>query len=273
MALIRNVLKGLFVIIITFIVFIALKNVMGDIGGMPESFKAAYGDSIFIKAGLFYPAVITLFLIIFIHLLLNYCYLFKYIGLVPNKRGIMYGLLFGGLWFLGFIELIVTYHSNYQRHILSGIRDLISLSIFGLMIGILFKNNSIKTVKRHESLFVIIPVAGFFALFHGIQYHLTFKEIEQSANNIFIILWLLMIGAWIGIMYYYLAPSSNKVVFKVCFFSLNVFGINWLLYTSFYNLFLDIPYNDILIRCTFDSFGVLIGVMIYELLRRTRNFA
>lgn len=268
MALIRNVLKGLFAIIITFIVFIALKSVIGDIGGMPESFKAAYDDSIFIKAGLFYPAVITLFLMIFIHLLFNFCYLQKYIGLVPSKRGIVYGALFGGLWFFGFMELIVTYHSNFQRHLLSGIRDLISLSIFGLMIGILFKRDAIKTVKRQESLFVIIPVAVFFAIFHGIQYQLTFKGIEQSANDILTVLWLLMIGAWIGFMYYFIAPSSNNIVFKASFFSINVFGLNWLFYTSFYNLFLDIPYSDIVIRCAFDSFGVLIGVMVYELLKK-----
>lgn len=222
----KTVLKSILIVIITFAVFILLNNTIAHVGGMPQAFKNAYPESYFIKTGIFYPAIILFMTVILIHMLLNYVYLQKHIPCKAQIRGTLYGFAFGMLWFIGFLELIVTYHSDFSRHIASGVRDLISLTVFGILAGIFFTTKTNTNEKKRESIGVMLYTSGFFAIFHGIQYYLTNKAIEQHVDDIVTVFWLLAIGAWIGIMYYYLSPKINNIAGKITFFAINSFGIN-----------------------------------------------
>jgi hypothetical protein len=265
----KTMLKSIFIVIMTFAVFILLKNTIAQVGGMPQSFKDAYQESYFIRSGTFYPAIILLMTVILIHMLLNYIYLQKHIQCMTQVKGTLYGLAFGILWFFGFLELVVTYHSDFFRHVTSGVRDLISLTVFGILAGLCFTTKAVDSDRKGESLGVMLYTSVLFALFHGIQYFFTFKAIEQHIDDIFTVVWLLSTGAWIGIMYYYLSPKIENRVLKTIFFSVNTFGINWLLYTSFYHLFLDMPVYDLLIRCIFDMSGIWLGLLLYEFTKTT----
>lgn len=262
--ILKPLLKGILIIILTFTVFILLKNIFAQVGGMPQSFKNAYPESYFIKTGTFYPAIILLMIMIFIHLLLNYICLQKTIPYRNCLKGLLYGAAFGILWFFGFLELVFTYHSDFFRHASSGLRDLLSLIVFGILAGIFFTTKTPSIEKHREAVGVMLYTAIFFTVFHGAQYYLTFTAIKQQVDDISIVFWLLGTGAWIGLMYYGLSPKMENILKKTMFFACNTFGINWFLYTSFYHLFLDIPVLDLLIRCGFDIAGIFLGLFLYE---------
>lgn len=228
----KTILKSIPIVIITFAVFILLKNTIAQVGGMPQAFKNAYPESYFIKTGIFYPAITLFMTVILIHMLLNYIYLQKHIPCKAQVRGTLYGLAFGTLWFFGFLELIVVYHSDFFRHVASGVRDLVTLTVFGILAGIFFTTKTNTIEKKRESIGVMLYTSVFFAIFHGIQYYLTLNAIEQHVDDIVTVFWLLATGAWIGIMYYYLSPRINNIAGKITFFAINTFGINWLLYTA-----------------------------------------
>jgi hypothetical protein len=266
--ILKTILKTIFIVSMTFAVFILLKNTIAQVGGMPQSFKDAYHESYFIRTGTFYPAIILLMTVILIHLLWNYVYLNKTIHCLTHFKGTWYGLAFGILWFFGFLELVVIYHSNFFRHVASGVRDLISLTVFGSLAGICFTTKAVNIDRKGESPGVILYSSVLFALFHGVQYSFTFTALEQHVDDLFAVVWLLSTGGWIGIMYYYFSPKIDNIVLKTTFFAVNTFGINWLLYTSFYHLFLEIPAFDLLIRCIFDILGILLGLLLYEYAKR-----
>lgn len=260
----KTILKSILIVIVTFAVFILLNNTIAQVGGMPQTLKNAYPESYFIKTGIFIPAIILFMTAILIHMLLNYIYLEKHIPCTAQVRGTLYGLAFGMLWFIGFLELIVTYHSDFSRPVASGVRDLVSLTVFGILAGIFFTTKTNTIEKKRESIGVMLYTSVFFAIFHGVQYYLTNKAIEQNVDDFVTVFWLLATGAWVGIMYYYLSPKINNIAGKITFFAINSFGINWLLYTSFYLLFLDMPVVDVLIRVGFDILGISLGLLMYE---------
>ncbi|HBV87900.1 MAG TPA: hypothetical protein DEF42_14865 [Desulfosporosinus sp.] len=261
------ILKSLIVIIVTILTFGLASKMIGDVGNMPQSLINTYGESIFIVKGAKLPAIIGLCSLIMVFLLINF-YLIK--DGIHNKRlfkGLIYGCSFGILWFFGFTELIVIFDSGSFSHLESSIRDFTSLTVFGLVSGMLLCKSENTKIKRNPRSLLAIPIVAItFAVFHGAQYYFTLEPINLKINSSMDVLWLLATGAWIGFMYYLFRPGiklKNKYL-GVLFFSFSVFGTNWLLYTSFYNIFLDIPLWDVLLRCFSSSTGVYIGLAAYE---------
>lgn len=263
----RNILKGALVIIFTFAVFLIVKRMIADVGGMPLVLIRAYQPAFFALRGIVPVAASALMFIIMVHLLLNFKRSANSIRCAPSVRGALYGFMYGALWFLGFLEMYFVNGSSLQRHALSGVRDVIALSAFGLFAGLMFlPRERIKTAG--ESLIVVVPVSACFAMCHQAQYFIAFPEIDQHVHDAPGLLWLLACGAWIGVMYYFLRPAIDGTYRRILFFSANMFGVNWLLYNSFYCVFLDIPSRDILIRTGFDIAGVFLGLCLYESMRK-----
>ena len=266
----RNILKGSLVIIFTFAVFLIVKRMIADVGGMPHVLVSAYQPAFFALRGIVPAAASVLMLIIMIHLLLNYIRGANTIRCVPPVRGALYGFMYGALWFLGFLEMYFVNGSSLQRHALSGARDVIALSAFGLFAGLMFIPRE-RVATACESLIVVVPVSACFAVFHQAQYFIAFPEVNQHVHDVSGLIWLLACGAWIGVMYYFLRPSMEGIHRRILFFSANMFGVNWLLYNSFYRVFLDIPVGDILIRTGFDVAGVSLGLYLYESMRKAER--
>lgn len=264
-------LKSVVAIVVTFGIFLLMRRIAGDVGGMPQVFRDAFEPSVFVRTETFTPAIVALMSVILLHLLINFLMLRDHMRISPPLRGAVYGLLFGGLWFIGFLELVVIYDSSLERHVLSGVRDLVTLTCFGIVSGLLFSGG---LRSRHERRFApdaglaAVFVAIAFSAFHWAQYPLTLNPIEQSVDDAGSVLWLLATGAWIGAMYAFLGHDRLRPTARVLFFSFNTFGLNWLFYTSFYLLFLDMPVADTLLRCAFDSVGVAVGLLLFERLRK-----
>ncbi|KGK91486.1 hypothetical protein DP73_03510 [Desulfosporosinus sp. HMP52] len=270
-------LKNLTVIIITILTFGSVSKLIGGVGNMPKSLIHTYGESIFVSNGVKLPAIIVLCSLIMVFLLINFNLIKDGIHNNRHFKGLIYGCSFGILWFFGFTELIVIFDSGNFSHIESSIRDFMSLTVFGLLSGMLLCKSEITTIKRTPRSLMAVPfVAIMFAFFHGAQYYFTLEPINLRINSFIDILWLLTTGGWIGFMYYLFSPGikfKNKYV-GIIFFSYSVFGTNWLLYTSFYNIFLAIPLWDVILRCLTSCTGVLVGLTAYQylLVKQDSNF-
>ena len=260
--------KNIMVYMISLAIYPLIKKIAGTtIGNVPQIIRDNYADSYFIKKGWDLPALIILMSTIIVFLLINF-HIIKD-GIHNNRllKGLIYGFSIGVLWFAGFIEMIVFFYSKNIGHVYSGIRDLSFLTFFGLIAGcILCKSDNTK-IKRKSGNFLVIPfVAIFFAIFHGLQFYLTYQPIHVTINSFVDVLWLLATGSWIGFMYYLFSPGINfkKKYHGIMFFAFSVFGTNWLLYNSFYYIFVNAPFTDLFVRCISDILGVFIGLIIFE---------
>ncbi|MCX8131524.1 MAG: hypothetical protein N3I35_15705 [Clostridia bacterium] len=271
------IIKNFLVLIITILMFGAASKLINGTGNMPQFLIDAYESSMFLKTGTKTLAIISLCSIITVFLLLNFHMIKE--GIHNNRlvKGLIYGGSFGIVWFFGFTEFIVINHSeNALQHLRSSIRDLLCLSLFGLVAGALLCKSQNNRMKRNLSSLVSIPfIALFFAVFHGTQLYFTFRSVaeRQTISGLLDIIWLLAFGMWIGFMYYLFCPGirfKNKYL-KSLFFSYSIFGTNWLLFNSFYNIFLDIPLWDLFIRCFTGCTGIFIGLVVYEYVLGTRR--
>jgi hypothetical protein len=264
--------KTLVLFLTTFLAFIAIKNLigavgMGDMDGIPSSLVAAYGPSVFVRNNMLAPAFFTMIITIVVHMFV--CFLVLEKGMRQKKilKGLLFGAAFGALWAFGFLELAVVFKSDLSIQIKSAIRDASAFAVFGSLAGILFgSKTAISEPGRKNGPLAVALCALGFALFHGIQYRLAFPAIETSMNSGFSVLWLLCAGGWIGFMYLLMIPGIKKRgrYFNVLFFTVAVVGIDWTLFTFFFNLYLDIPVIHLVIRCLFDLAGIALGLSAYE---------
>jgi hypothetical protein len=126
---------------------------------MPILFIEKYQSSIFIRNNILQLSLIAVMVICLIHIGLNYLLQKDNILINGKYGGMVFGLLFGILWFLGFIELIVIYQSDSLKHLLSACRDLLTLAAFGIFLGLLIP----KTIKLNmitPRYLLIIPIVG-----------------------------------------------------------------------------------------------------------------
>jgi hypothetical protein len=259
-------IKIIIVFMTTIIAFFILKKIFVDVGGMPESFKKVYSESIFSNRGIITPVLFIIFITILFHLLINYIKLNYNIPVSNKTRGLVFGGIYGILWFLGFLELSVVYNSNIYRHLLSAIRDMLTLLVFGAAAGLMFTKKTNKYSIDRKT-FLAIPFVGvFFLIMHWAQYGITFHELNQTIDNGWQILYLFCLGSWIGFMYLFLRQSDKNSLWNIFFFAFNLIGVNWILYTSFYLVFLNLPIFDLIIRCLFDLIGITVGVVFVEVL-------
>lgn len=258
-----TILRYASIIVCTFAVFLVCRKLIGATGRFPKTFADLYAPSVFIKTGTFVPAMIGLNAAILVLLISQFRLVQIALPGRPWQKGLLYGASFGLLWFIAFFELIFVYGSEHPiNHIFSGLRDLCTLSSCGLLAGLLFGEDRPKIDQRErESPFSILVVAAFFSLGHFLQYAVTFPGLTQEIDKLDSILWLTGLGLWIGFQYYLFSPGlrGRNLLFRNLHFSVLVFGSNWLLYNSFYALFLDIPLWGIFIRCFAGVLGVFVG--------------
>ncbi len=214
------VTKILIIFFATFVSFFILKSIFANVGGMPESFKKVYPESIFVKLGIINPILFLVFTIILLHLLINYIKIYTKIPFKSEIRGSIFGGMFGILWFLGFLELSIVYNSNITRHLLSAFRDMLSLLIFGTISGLLFKTkrNTNKYSWNIINLLAILFVGIFFLIMHILQYSLTLLKLNQTVSNWLQIFYLFSLGSWIGFMYTLLRQPDKKPIWNIIFF-------------------------------------------------------
>lgn len=237
-------------------------------GAFPQYFQDAFGPSIFVKTGTLTWALAVLMVVILVCFYVNFHRTGRRLHRKAPVAGLLYGFSFGALWFVGFLEMGTIYPSEEPiRHVLSGVRDGLMLTLSGLAAGLVLRSVPSAAEPRQRGDWLIVPlVATGFAVFHGAQYYVTAAVLHQGIRNLESVLFLLGLGGVTGWMAWLHRPLRPDLPGwkRGLHFTMIYFGVNWVLYSSFYLLFLDIPLLDFAIRCAADLAGVLCGWLVFE---------
>lgn len=271
------VLRSMAGICITISMFLTLKMILGNPSSIPESIREHYPPSYLARHGRENLGYLVLILFVQIHWIGNFRRIQRRIDRYPLIQtlahkgipaGFILGAAFGLLWFIAFLELGTVFYPRIElRCILSGVRDLVTLSLSGLVYSLLFPSTSspekgiTDTIEKPT---VIVYIAAGTALFHWSQYMVTFSLVPTRMSGAPALLWLAGLGVWIGAMYYLFADRSKSLLARGAGFFLNLFGGNWILYNLFYNPAVSVPIFDIVLRSFAGILGGFAGLLVYH---------
>jgi hypothetical protein len=240
-------------------------------GGVPASIADQYPESVFVANDIFFPALAVYMLVALGAYVCCFVLIQQRMPGTKLTKGLKYGISFAGLWFFGFVELPLFYDATFGRVLQSSLRDGVALIVCGVVASFFWgTDNSSAQPRPRQELMVIPIIAACFAIGHGIQYSLTFRAITlphiNAVHDPLDVAWLLMTGAWVGVMYYLLKPGLpfQSLFANTCLFAGVIFGVNWGFFNFFYNLFVDVPIPDLCVRVGLGLLSVFFGVFVYE---------
>jgi hypothetical protein len=253
------------------VVLLLARKLFVSEGNLPEIIPRHYTESVFATSGVLYPALAVYMLVILVAYALVFAAIQQRLPGRKITKGGLYGALFAGLWFFGFLELWLFYDAPLWGKVLSAFRDGITLITCGILVAFFWGTDTERISERSQREWLSIPIIGVcFAIGHGVQYALTFRAISTSYINAIHdpldVVWLLSTGTWIGWMYYVLKPGlpSRTLGGHALFFAIIIFGINWALYNFFYNIFVNVPVQDVGIRVGLGVLGVGCGIILSQ---------
>ena len=201
-------------------------------------------------------------------------------SLLPGKKlrkGATFGIAFGGLWFVYLLELLPHAPWQLPSSLFYPIVDGITIALLGLLLGrfVAADSESHNAVANRLSI-ALTAIPAMFLIGRLINYNIFHIYSLYSTRPIETLLWVVIMGTWISIMYTLLQPStsSKSLLAKAIFFGLIVFGINIFLN----DMFMPIPftlniwgigafsYEDMILRTGVDILSVTAGVCVYEIL-------
>ncbi len=201
-------------------------------------------------------------------------------GLPGSKtmRGLIFGVLFGGMWAVYLLEPLPHTEGLPLFDILAyPMADSITIILLGMMLGRFIGTNSkVKEKERFGSSSVkLLAVPIVFLIGRLLSYNIIHIYSSYAGKPIDTMAWVAATGLWIGIMYLLLESGimARPPHLKAVYFALAVYGIDYFLF----NLFLPIVFNyklwpigallsyaDLFVRCAMDIISVAVGIYIYE---------
>ncbi|MFB5761253.1 hypothetical protein [Paenibacillus medicaginis] len=191
-------------------------------------------------------------------------------------KGLIYGTLFGLLWFFGVIEMGIIHSNSIKQDILYGLGDALPLIVMGILLGMFFGSSSKNQVSKKD----VMPIIGITLIYSvgryisyiviGAQSSYIVKPIETLALT-------LVNGLLISILYYFVkdALQHYRLVKRAFVFGFIIFGIDWFLYNLFIPLIYDISLlqtvQSFLGRSIPDVLYACIGVFYSEKVRVSKN--
>jgi hypothetical protein len=202
-------------------------------------------------------------------------------GLPGNKgtKGFLYGLCFGGLWYIGFIGIAFYFNTPIIKESVSGLADAIPLLVAGWLSGlVLGENKKPIQLKPQKALFQIAIMALVYTLIHsstylfvdhdGINARILFIPTNGSQLTI-----LVLLGAWLGVIFAFLRngfPYRSRIK-NVILFAAGVFGYNWFAFNLFYTLFFASILLPSIGVAILDVLAVFIGIVVIELFQAQKR--
>lgn len=185
------------------------------------------------------------------------------------QKGLLYGIIFGALWFFGMIEGHLEVDASLIKELVFGLLETMPIIIMSLLLGIIFAENSKETIgsllKKYN-----FNLVGCITFFYILGRYFTYIVIGVKSvyldKVISIFFWCVGNGIIIGSMYYFLGYriSDKNYIKKALFFCFIIFGTDWVLFNLFAPLLFNISILDILFRPFFDIIFVFLGVIVYK---------
>lgn len=261
-----NILKHIGLFLLACAVFLIMRKLIGGqaAGGFPKIFSELYGPSIFVRTGTLNYALPTLMSLILVFA----GFAFHRMGKGSAVSGLLFGLSIASIWVFGFMELGGIIPSEAPiRHLKSALRDGTMWTVTGLAAGLLFRGEIQNRAPRERGEWLVIPMtAVLFTIFHGIQFSWVLTELPSNPWRPLGILVQMGVGASAGWMYWLCRPAlaSCTCLQRITVFTVLGFGVNWVLFTHFYSLFLDWPFVEVTVRCGVDLTAVFFALWLHE---------
>lgn len=272
--MLANLWKASLTVAGTVAVFLIGRTLLIAEGKPPEIMRSHFAESVFVSNGMLYQSLAAYMLILLSVYVLMFLIIQK--GMQGRKitKGLLYGGLFAGLWFWGFLEMVFFFDAPLWDKVLAAIRDSLPLIACGVLAAVFWGSDTAPKPSRFGRRWLIIPTtAAGFAVGHGLQYGMTFHANTlphiNAVYDMADVIWLLGTGTWIGLMYHVFEPGLHfrSSAARSLFFAGAVFGTNWLFYNFFYHLFLALPVFDMCLRVGLGITGVWLGIIAGETLR------
>lgn len=223
--------------------------------------------SVFVEHGMTIPAIITWELLAFGVLAAVFLLIQSRLPGTGIKRGLLYGLCFGGLYQIGMFESVLLLKSSVQSELLMGLGDSIPILLAGFLLGA-FSGPATPNSERKHRVFPVCVIAVFYLMGRYLAYsvfHIQSAYLEEPAGTF---LWTLGMGLWIGVIYTILRPGvRGKTAFtQGLFFGAVIFGSNWLVNHLFIAA-VSAWSPDLLIRAGTDIVFVSMGAFVCRKLK------
>ncbi|MFX1258261.1 MAG: hypothetical protein ACFFAN_10400 [Promethearchaeota archaeon] len=226
----------------------------------------AFGDSIWVERGLFYPLLIIIG-IIFLSLY-SIAFIFIEEKLFGNKfiKGLTYGLSFFLIIVAAFFEFYHFFDGKSRDAILAILADGIPLLVTGIILGLTFSTDKeINRLQSKRNLLSIIFISIFFTISRTIFYFFFYPTPLIKQLNSYI--YLFLFGITIGITYYFLSQGikSTHPFKKSLIFGL-ILGIAWVPLNFFVCIKYKVPFELISYLILLDLTGIISGGLLNEVI-------
>jgi hypothetical protein len=256
-------------------------------GFMPADSDNLFPKSAIARAGLI-PVAFTLFGLFTYGLLAIVFILIQ--DRLPGtrmKKGLMFGLLFGGMWIVYLLEPLPHVEGSPLIDVLVyPAADGITLVLEGLLMGrfIAADSREYGTLLISSNIVIIASVPIVFLAGRLLCYNVFHIYSSYATRSFATIIWAAATGIWIGIMYYFLrlGISEKSLLAKALYFGLIIFGIDYIMFNLFMPLVFEyqiwpigafLSYTDLFLRAANDIIFVTIGIYIYEKIISVKTYA
>ncbi|MBW9153486.1 hypothetical protein [Clostridium estertheticum] len=253
------------VILIVFICVI-LDLILHTLAALISSSNTSiFKPSIFVKHGLLKPSL-------FIYAMIDFgimATVFVYIqDKLPNKKwvkGFLYGISFGGLFFVGMFEGILLWNDTLFNSFLMGLVDFIPILLMGTLLGVFTGTNVFKN-KRGQNMMSVFVIALCFIIGRYFSYTILHITSAYNIKPLGTFIWTLCQGLWVGIIYFILQSGikGKSVISQSLFFGVVILGLNWLMYHFFIAIIVEVSVISIFIRVGMDLLFIMLGVFVYK---------
>lgn len=258
-ALNSNWWKVLFIIITSIIANIILHTISPI-----ESANLSLGEpSIFVKKDMLIPALVVWEVLTFSIFALVFLFIQNGIPGTKLKKGFLYGLSIGGLYFIGMFESALLFDTAVFSEFLMGLPDLVSFMLSGTLLGLVVGTDQPQK-NNNRSVWVIFIIALFFVVGRYFAYTLLHISSAYYIKPMGTFVWTLVLGLWVGLIHYLIQAENREksIWFHGIYFGSIIFGLNWIMNHIF--LFTIIEFDfDLLIRSGTDILFTIIGICVF----------
>jgi hypothetical protein len=231
----------------------------------PDALEIGLPKSTIVKNGLLIPAVMLLFFITFGALAVVFVLIEDALPGTGLHRGLLYGLSFGGLWFIGMFE---PGTSPLWLSLFSGLADGLPILLLGVLLGVFTATDTGSSLEQRAAnpMLPIVTVALLYTIGRYVAYTIIRIDSAYSTMPFATFFWTVGMGLWVGGMYQLLKQGlkGTSPLKRALMFGGAIYGTDWLLYHLFMILFFDVSVADLVLRAGTDAIFVAVGVFIFE---------
>lgn len=276
MSNIKIVLKILLVVIAAVAVRIICSIIFG---GDPISKIEPFGS--LVKTFGIIPIVSVMFFISYLHLAVVFSLIHKY--LIGNKYiiGLIYGCLFGLIWFFGMIEVAIIKNTSIYNEIIFGISEAIPIIILGFLMSLIFSEDIKRKINKLSIKFIqlISSISITYLIGRYIYYIFIGNETSYFQKPLQTFFWTLGNGLLISFLYIFFknAIKNFNLFNKAILFGFLIFGIDWILFNLFVPVLFNVAnfeiFRTFFLRAVIDIIFISIAVIIFDNKKIAENAA